>query len=326
MRPQIDTFVIGGSAGSFTALRHLLPGLPDNFAGAILICQHFSSIGDSHAVDLLRNYSNLPVFLAEDGMDIQPGRIVFARPDLHMMLGRCHLHLRRGAHENNFRPAIDPLFRSAAVYRGSRAVGVILSGLMDDGAAGARALRRTGGRVLVQSPESSEFPDMPTAALRAVPDAMPVPLKALAAEMTALAAEPTDPPREVPWEIGVELKIAGLEGASMANEDRLGELSPYNCPHCNGVLWQIDDGPLTRFRCHTGHAYTMKTLNESQERALDEGLFNVLRAQKGRAALVRQMAEKSSGAESRRRLEERAARYEEDAERLKEIIRSRKVS
>jgi two-component system chemotaxis response regulator CheB len=257
-------------------------------------------------------------------MDIARGRVVFAPPDVHMMIGREHLHLRRGAHENNFRPAIDPLVRSAAVYRGTRAIGVILSGLMDDGSAGARALRRTGGRVFVQSPDTADFPDMPNAALVAVPEATSIPIENLAAEITLVTDTPVDAPEPVPWEIGVELKIAGLEGASVENENRLGELSPYNCPHCNGVLWQIDDGPMTRFRCHTGHAYTISSLNEMQERALDESLFNTLRAHRGRAALVRQMAKKTPGPDTRRRLEERAARIDEDTERLEEIIRNRK--
>lgn len=325
MNHRTDTVVVGGSAGSFTALRRLLADLPEDLPAAILICQHFSSFGDGHAIDLLRKYSNMPVALAEDGMDIRPGQVIFARPDVHMMIGHDHLHLRRGAHENNFRPAIDPLFRSAAVYRGPRAIGVILSGLMDDGAAGARALQRTGGHILVQSPDSAEFPDMPNAVLAAVPQAEPVALQNLAAEITSLANTPANPPEGVPWDIGIELKIAGLEGATMANESKLGELSPYNCPHCNGVLWQIDDGPLTRFRCHTGHAYTMNSLNESQDRALDESLFNALRAHRGRSALIRQMAEQISSEDSRLRLEERAARYEEDTERLEEIIKSRKA-
>lgn len=324
MQHRVDTVVIGGSAGSFTALRRLLADLPEDLTAAVLICQHVSSYGESHAADLLSAYSNLPLDLADDGMEIRPGRIYFARPDVHLMIGHDHLHLRRGAHENNFRPAIDPLFRSAAVYRGPRAVGVILSGLLDDGAAGARALHRTGGRILVQSPDSADFPDMPMAALEAVPSAESVPLETLAAEIVSATKLPSTPPEPVPWDIGVELKIAGMEGATMTNEDRLGELSPYNCPSCNGVLWQIEDGPMTRFRCHTGHAYTMNSLSESQDRAIDESLFNTLRAHKGRAALIRQMARKTSGSESRRRLEERAARYEEDTARLQEIIKSRR--
>ncbi len=322
---RIDTIVIGGSAGSFTALKRLLADLPGDLPAAVLVCQHFSTVGSSQASDLLAPFSRLPIVIAEDEMPVEPGRVIFARPDVHMMIGTDHVHLRRGAHENNFRPAIDPLFRSAAVYRGPRAVGVILSGLMDDGAAGARALYRTGGRILVQSPDSADFPDMPEAAMTAVPEADPIPLEVLGAELAGIAGKPCTMDRPVPWDIGIELKIAGLEGASMANEDRLGELSPYNCPHCNGVLWQIEDGPMTRFRCHTGHAYSLESLSDSQDRALDESLFNALRAHRGRAALLRQMAGRTRGDLTRRRLEERANRYEEDTHRLENIIKSRRM-
>lgn len=325
MSHHVDTIIVGGSAGSFTALRRLLADLPADLSAAVFICQHFSSIGESHAVELLRPYATMPVCLAEDGMPIEPGRIVFAPPDVHLMIGHDHVHLRRGAHENNFRPAIDPLFRSAAVYRGPRAVGVVLSGMMDDGAAGARALHRTGGQIFVQSPDTADFPDMPNAALTAVPEAEPIPLVNLGAEIQAVVGRPCATSADVPWDIGIELKIAGLEGASMTNEDRLGELSPYNCPHCNGVLWQIEDGPMTRFRCHTGHAYTIESLDQSQGEALDHSLFNALRAHRGRAALIRQIARTTSGKESRTRLEERAVRYEEDTERLEQIIRSRRT-
>ena len=323
---RFDTVVVGGSAGSFDALKTLLRGLPADLPATVFVCKHLSAMSDMRGTDLLAPYSDLPL---RDGVDhgpIRQGEIVFAPLDTHMMIGRSHVHLRRGAHENNFRPAIDPLFRSAAVYRSSRTVAVVLSGLMNDGAAGARAIARCGGRVLVQHPDTAESPDMPRAALEAVPEAEAVPLDRIAARLVELAGQPCGPERDIPMEIGVELKIASLEGASMSNADRLGELSPYNCPHCNGVLWEIEDGPLTRFRCHTGHAYTMEALSAVQEEALDNGLFDSLRAHKGRAALLRQMAERSTlQGVSKRMYLERAKLVEEDATRLEEIIRSRRA-
>ena len=325
MTRTIDTVVIGGSAGSLAALKTILAALPADLPAAVLVCQHSSALSEMRAVDLLRHGSALPLEEARDGLPVRPGHGVVAVHDTHLMLGRDHVHLRRGAHENNFRPAIDPLFRSAAIYRATRAVAVVLSGLLDDGAAGARAMARCGGRVLVQDPDTADWPDMPRAALRAVPEAEAVPLERMAARIAELAGAPCAPAPEIPVEIGIELKIAGLEGANMANEGRLGELSPYNCPHCNGVLWEIRDGPLTRFRCHTGHAYTIDTLDRSQEEALDHGLFNSLRAHKGRAALLRQMAEKA-GPQSERMFLSRAALVEEDAARLEEIIRSRRAA
>ncbi|WP_165351999.1 chemotaxis protein CheB [Salipiger sp. IMCC34102] len=323
MSATLDTIVIGGSAGSFTALKTILPDLDRSFPATILICQHIGGHGETRAIDLLQNLTDLPLRQAFDGMSVEPGCAIFAPPDRHMMLGAGHLHLRRGPHENNFRPAIDPLFRSVAVYRGSRAVGLILSGLMDDGAAGARALYRTGGRILVQEPLEAEFPDMPNAAKLAVPAAEPVPLDRIAARLIDLAGAKAEAPGKVPWDIGVELKISSLEAASMKNEDRLGELSPYNCPHCNGVLWEIEDGPLIRYRCHTGHAYTIDALGEAQEDAMDRGLFDALRAHRGRAALIQKMADNRSDTKGSGFLERRAAAVHEDADMIEEIIKRR---
>ena len=325
MSHKIDTVVIGGSAGSFTALKSILAGLPEDLPAAVIVCQHMSPSHGSTAAELLEAHSALPVRIAEDLMEIEPGHVYFAAPDAHLMIGGDHLHLRRGAHENNFRPAIDPLFRSAAVFRATRAVGVILSGLMDDGSAGARAMARTGARIIVQSPETAQFPDMPRAASRAVPHADEVPLEEIAARLAGIAGSPCLPPGEIPWDIGIELKIAGLEGASMASEERLGSLSPYNCPHCNGVLWEIEDGPMTRFRCHTGHAYTIESLGVSQEEALDKGLFDSLRAHRGRVALLRQMMKDATGVQSHEMLAARAQLIEEDAHRLEAIIKQRRI-
>ena len=315
-----DTIVIGGSAGGFNALKVLLAGLDPDLPAAVLVCLHQSPQAPARTAALLAAHCRLDVETATEGRILLPGRVYVAGPDRHMMIGSDHLHLRRGAHENNFRPAIDPLFRSAAVYRGPRAIGVVLSGLMDDGAAGARAMVRTGGRILVQSPDSAEFPDMPQAALEATPQAECLDLDALAVRLNALAGRPCADAGEVPWRIGLELKIASLEEADMDSESKLGELSPFNCPHCNGVLWEIEDGPLTRYRCHTGHAYTMRSLDAAQEEAVDAGLFNALRAHKGRAELIRRMADRLPGHASRDTLDARAARIMEDAELLERII------
>lgn len=324
MSDKIDTCVIGGSAGSLTALKDLLPAIPEDLSLVILLCQHVPSTSETALARLLAPVSPLPVTMAKDGMALEAGQIYVAPPDTHMMLGQEHVHLRRGAHENNFRPAIDPLFRSAAVYRATRAVGVILSGLMDDGAAGAWAMSRTGGTILVQDPATAEFPDMPSAALSAVPSARALGPEKLAAALVDLSETSAPPAPSIPWDIGVELKIAALEGASMSTEKKLGELSPFNCPHCNGVLWEINDGPITRYRCHTGHSYTMKSLSSAQDEMLDRGLFDSLRAHRGRAALLRKMCDRASPA-SRRMLARRAELVEEDAERLEKIIKGRKT-
>jgi two-component system chemotaxis response regulator CheB len=321
-RDRVDTVVIGGSAGSLTALKEVLPSLPADLPAAILICQHVPVLSETSPGDLLRRHARMEVVPAGDEMELRPGRIVVARPDMHMMIGSDHVHLRRGAHENNFRPAIDPLFRSAAVYRATRAVGVIFSGLLDDGAAGARAIARTGGQVIVQDPDTAENPDMPRAALDAVPEARIVPLAEMAGAIADLVGRDAAPAPPIPWEIGLEMKIAALEGATMENQRRLGTLSPFNCPHCDGVLWEVEDGPMLRYRCHTGHAYTSRTLDKAQEEALDHQLFTTLRAHRGRAELLRRMSARIGGA-GRELMERRATLVEEDAERLEAIVKQR---
>ncbi len=323
MTQRIDTVVIGGSAGSFTALKQLLGDLPADLPAAVMVCLHHAAGSGVRAADLLVPHCPLPIVVAEDGMPMKPGRLHFAPPDTHLLIGSDHLHLRRGAHENNFRPAVDPLFRSAAVYRPGRAIGVVLSGLMDDGAAGVRAMMRTACRTLVQDPDGAEFPDMPRAALAANPEAEAIPLDGLAGRIAALVGTPAESGVGVPWDIGVELKIAALEDASMETERKLGTLSPYNCPHCNGVLWEVEDGPIHRYRCHTGHAYTAATLDAAQEEALDRSLFDSLRAHRGRADLMRRMIARDDGVGERMRV--RIALVEEDADRLESIIRERRA-
>lgn len=320
MASTCDTIVIGGSAGGFTALKTLLNHLPGDLDAAVFVTLHVASNEVGRAVDLLARHSALPMRTAEDGQRIENGVITFATQDHHLLIGNAHVHIRRGPRENGFRPAIDPMFRSAAVYRSTRAVGIVLSGLLDDGASGLRSIHRTGGCCLVQSPDEADFPDMPQAALEAVPDAEQLSAHDIAARITTLVGKPVDLARPAPADIVMELKIASLQGASMATEDRLGTLSPYNCPDCNGVLWEIDDGSVVRFRCHTGHAYTLGTLTEVQKVALERSLYDTLRAHRGHASVLRRMAEIATTPNLQNRYETRADGYEEDAELLERII------
>ena len=322
-----DVVVVGGSSGAFEALREFLGALPADFPASVFVVLHVPAGHECLGPRLLERYCPLPLRAARNGMPIEPGVVTFAPSDAHLLLGACHVHLRRGPRENHFRPAVDPLFRSAAVYHGSRALGVVLSGAMDDGAAGARALDRVGARVLVQSPDTAHFPDMPEAAAALVPGAEALGPAALAERLGRLVGPdpevPVPVPVPAPFDVRLELQVSTLENATMATEHRLGSLTPFNCPDCNGVLWRIDDGGLVRFRCHTGHAYTRRTLDDVQERALERTLFDTLRAHRGRAHLLRTMAEDADDGHRRRLYTERAAGYEEDAATLERLIRRR---
>ena len=323
MQARRDLVAIGGSAGGFSALKALLRDLPGDLDAAVFVTLHFASHEVGRAVDLLAAHSALPLRTAEDGQPIRRGTVTFAPADAHLLLGEGHVHLRRGPRENGFRPAIDPMLRSAAVHGSTRTVGVVLSGLLDDGASGLAAVHRQGGAVLVQAPGDADFPDMPSAALRAVPEAEAVPLAAMAGRIAGLVGRPVPPARPAPADVVMELKIAGLEGASMATEERLGTLSPYNCPDCNGVLWEIEDGSVVRFRCHTGHAYTLGVLTAAQGEVLERSLYEALRAHRGHASVLRRMADGATSDGMRRRYSDRASGYEEDAALLERIILER---
>ena len=323
----IDTIVIGGSAGAFPALGQLLETLPPGLPAQILAVLHTGPGGSVHTAKAFGRRSAIPVATAEDGMALRHGTVLLAPPDAHLFLGDAHVHCRRGPRENGFRPAIDPLFRSAAVYAGPRAVAVVLSGMLDDGAAGARAVARAGGRVLVQDPGEADFADMPRAAL-AMSEGRgeALSLSELAQRIARLAGTPAGAPTPVPAEIALEMKIATLEEASMSNAQTLGTLAPFNCPHCNGVLWAIEDGAMTRYRCHTGHAYTSAALAASQDEALERSLFDALRAHRGRAELIRRMAEEAGEGAHRERLHERARSFDEDGDLLERLISARTSS
>lgn len=312
---------IGGSAGAIPALIDLLGSFDPQDDATVFLVVHRSN-ESQHLKSIIQRVSKLEVCEPDDCEPMRANCLYIARPDRHMMIGENHIHLRHGPRENNFRPAIDPLFRSLAVFGSTRAVGVILSGYLDDGAAGARAIQGIGGKVMVQDPAEAMSPDMPRATISAVgePDAI-FAAKDLGARLSQTVCEETGPHREVDREVKLEMMIAGLEKASMASEESLGELTPYNCPDCNGVLWEISDGPLTRYRCHTGHAYTSRSLERQQDEMLERSLFDSLRACRERANFVRNLAKRD--ATNKDHWTERAQGYERDCALLEALIKDR---
>lgn len=321
-----DLVGIGGSAGGLPALLSLLAAYEPASPAAFFVVIHRAKEA-GHLLDILKQKSPLEVRSPEDGEPIREHCLYLAPPDAHLMIGEGHVHLRRGPRENNFRPAVDPLFRSLAVFGRSRATGVILSGYLDDGAAGCRAIMATGGNVIVQDPNDAASPGMPRAAISAVGEPEHIADAAgLGRYLGEIVSTQAGPAKEVPENVRLEMMIAGLEKNSMATEERLGELSPYNCPDCNGVLWEIQDGPLTRFRCHTGHAYTQNSLSERQEETLEQNMFETLRSLREKSRMLRSMADKDDI--NAAQFTQRAEDYEADADKIEGMIlsRNRKVA
>ena len=316
-----DLIGVGGSAGGLPALIELLEHFEPSAPATMLVVLH-RSVESQHLADILSKVSRLEVCEPDDGETLRENCLYLASADAHLTIGEDHIHLRRGPRENNFRPAIDPLFRSLAVFGSTRTTAVVLSGYLDDGAAGARAVSSTGGHIIVQDPAEALSPGMPRAAISAIgePEAMGSPAQ-LGEHLSRIIGQSAEPQVEADPQIRLELMIAGLERASMTSEEKLGELSPYNCPDCNGVLWEIHDGPLTRYRCHTGHGYTSSSLHARQEQMLERSLFDSLRACRERANFVRGLAKKDPG--NSKKWRERAEGYEEDCALLEGLITSR---
>lgn len=228
--------------------------------------------------------------------------------------------LRRGPQENRTRPAIDPLFRSAAVAFGPRVVGVVLSGLLEDGTAGLVAIKACGGVSVVQDPEDAAWPGMPLSALRGDSPDHCVPLAEMPALLDRLARSPAGPARPVPPRIAAELHIAEQEIAMVGEQTgTVGRPSHLSCPQCGGVLNEIEEGKAARFRCQIGHAYGPESLAAAQSDALEEALAAAVRTHHERQILFRRM-EDAARAQGMPHAMRRWAQAAEEAERAAALI------
>ena len=316
-----DIVVVGGSAGALEALKALLPALPGDLPAAVFVVVHIGATPHSVLPEILSRAGPLPAQTAKDGARFEPGRVYVAPPDRHLLLDRGRIALRRGPRENLARPAIDPLFRSAAAEFGSRVIGVLLSGMLYDGASGLRAIKRCGGIAVVQA--DPRYAEMPRQALQTTEVDHRVPAAELGALLVRLVGEPAGPSPEVPEDVRFEVRMAAGEQAGIDGEERLGKLSPLTCPECGGSLWEIEDGPILRHRCHTGHAYNGTLLLAEQSERIDRALWSALRAHEERAALLRRHAEhararQASGEASR--WDELAAEHDQHGQSIRQLV------
>jgi two-component system chemotaxis response regulator CheB len=302
-----DTVVVGASAGGIRALRALLSAVPKDLPAAVLAVVHIPADSPSELPALLDRAGPLSAKAAEDGEALTRGRVYVAPPDRHLLVERGRLRLTRGPRENRVRPCIDTLFRSAAVDGGPRVIGVVLSGALDDGTAGLWAIKDRGGVALVQEPTEAEFPDMPQSALTHVEVDHVLPAAQIGAKLAALAAAPANEPAEVPAAMAAEARMQMGDNALENGVLRLGTPSPNACPECHGSLVEIREGPIVRYRCHTGHAYSLRTLLADTEADLEKALWNAVRAYEERSFLLRRLAEEAGGNGDRRLAERLAA-------------------
>lgn len=309
MKPNI--VVVGASAGGFQALKSLFSELPGNLEASFFVVLHIAPDSTSHLASLLNKASSLAIKNPEDGEKIQPGHVYIAPPDRHLLVKDDFIRLYRGPGENRHRPAIDPLFRSAAVTYNRQVLGVILSGLLDDGSSGLLAVKHCGGITMVQDPNDAQYPDMPRNAIAAVETVdYQLPLQDMASAIAQIIQKPNNRNLDIPDSVKTETAIAERIMSDVSGTKTLGSLIPMGCPDCGGPLWQIDVDSVQRYRCHVGHGFTAKTLLNSQDEALEQALWAAMRMMEERSRLAFSMAED----EKRRGREKSATVYHERAQ------------
>ncbi len=284
-----DIIVVGGSAGSNPVLKRLLGDLPADLPASVFISTHIPPHGKSFLVDILDASGPLPVTRAHDGQAIEQGHVYVAAPDRHLLLIDGVIRLGEGPRENMARPSIDPLFRSAALAFGPRVVGVVLSGMLNDGSSGLDAIKSCGGTTVVQNPLDAEADQMPLSALEAVDIDHVVEAAELGRLIAAIAKTDAGEARAPSDDLRLEVEIAA--GVRLGSEAlrRIATPSAISCPDCEGVLSEMHASRPLRYRCQVGHAHTAQTLDAKIDE-VDEAIRVAMRVIEERVTLVDRMA------------------------------------
>ncbi len=278
---QRDLIVIGTSAGGVDAVSTLLAGLPADLPASVLVIQHQLAGSIPYLVDILRRHSTLPVTWAEEGAAVEHGHVYVAPPDSHLLLTDGHLRLDGGARENYSRPSIDRTFRSAAELYGPRAIGVVLTGMLDDGARGLAAIRAAGGRAVVQDPTTAAFPELPTNALRVAGADRTLPIVAIPETLAELVAE-TAPDAPVGWHAR-RAAVLALPLADPSLDFEAGLL----CAKCAGPMRLVGDPHARRYRCAQGHLSDAAEILTRAADDIESAMWTAVRALQDRAQALR---------------------------------------
>jgi two-component system chemotaxis response regulator CheB len=284
-----DIIAIGGSLGAVDAVTRLCRDLPGNLDATIFIAIHVGAYGNDLLANIFASKSPLPVTTAIDGETIKRGHAYVAPADRHLLVVENVIRLGRGPRENMARPAIDPLFRSVAISFGPRVIGLVLTGMLNDGAAGLADVKRCGGIAIVQNPADAVAADMPLGALRASDVDYRAPLSDIASLLVKLRSEAAGAPMLIPEDIKSEVGIALGRRSDSEVLAKIAVPVPLSCPSCGGVLSEIKRAPL-RFRCQVGHGYTAEALASEKEGTVDEALRVALRIMEERVVLTEKLA------------------------------------
>jgi two-component system chemotaxis response regulator CheB len=314
--------VVGASAGGVEALQRFARALPADFGAPILVVLHASPTGRSYLPEILSRAGRVPASHAIDGEPFLPGHIYVAPPDSHLVVEDSTTILAKGPRENGHRPAIDPLFRTAAAAYDSHVAGVILSGTLDDGTVGLHCVKEAGGPTLVQDPEDALYRDMPLNAIAYVRPDYVQPVEALVDTLVRLTASPTSKSGKGALMPDPDDPTAAAP-APAAEIAQPGEMVSFSCPECGGTLWETEAGGTVSFRCRVGHAYTLNNLLVRHGEAVERALWSAYRALEERAAMSRRVSRRLADRgreESAARFERQAAISASQADELKQLL------
>ncbi len=277
--PNRDIVVIGGSAGSLQVLQTILSALPWNFPAAVFIVLHTSEDSPGLLPEILNRYSKLPVMYAVHNAELLPSRVYVAPAgQRHLFLDRGNIRLKPGPRENRSRPSIDVLFRSASQAYGNRVIGVVLSGNLDDGTAGLLAIKDRGGIAVVQDPDQALAPSMPASAIEAANVDFVLSVEEIGPKLIELTRmEGVEKVREI--------STAGKTQSSTGHA--------YSCPDCGGVLEEVEEGSMLRYRCRVGHLYSPESLMADQTEAVERALWAAVRSMEEQAEFSERLANNS---------------------------------
>jgi two-component system chemotaxis response regulator CheB len=276
-----NIIVIGASAGGFEALKILISSFPPDLDASIFIVWHMSPDVRGVLPDVLNKLKSLPAAHGVDGEPVKSGRIYVAPPDHHLLINKEEVRITRGPKENRFRPAVDPLFRSAANSYRERVIGIILSGALDDGTAGLWSIKQHGGLAIVQDPRNAEVPSMPENAIRNLKVDYILPISQMGqivvqeSQMNVSHTFQINPEedKKIKLEVSVAMQLKDKKYDILDH----GNLSHFTCPECHGVLTSLTEGGRMRFRCHTGHAFSADSLLASITETIEGSLWNTIR-------------------------------------------------
>jgi two-component system chemotaxis response regulator CheB len=322
-----DVVVIGASAGGVEAISRVVADLPRDLRASVLVVLH-NSRGKSFLPEILSRVGRLPASHPHDGEALQHGRVYVAAPDHHLVVDEAGVRILHTPSENGTRPAIDPLFRSAARVYGPRVVGVVLTGTLDDGTAGVAAIKAAGGITVAQDPEDCFAPGMPRSAIVSghidhvlLLRDIPVLLRALVEEQAPPSIARAGSQQLMRREAELAHLPVALRGA-----DRPGQPSVFTCPECHGTLWEAEEGGLLQFRCRVGHVYSPEAMIAAQTDEVDRALWTSLRTLEERAALAHRLAERGRERAQHwvdKAFTARAQEAEKEAHQIRELLYSR---